>query len=70
MLGGNLPEWAELAILGAFIFGGLIVARHRPWRDAWRALRQGHSGIKGKGLSAVRRVNMIPVDSRKARVRT
>jgi len=70
LLGFNLPEWAELALLSAFIYGGLIVARHRAWRDAWRALRHGHAGIKGKGLSALRRVNMIPVDPRKARVRT
>jgi len=70
VLGGIFPEWAELAILGAFIYGGLIIVRRRPWRDAWRALRQGHSGIKARGLSAVRRVNMIPVGPRKARVRT
>ena len=70
MLGGNLPEWAELAILGAFIYAGLIVVRLRPWRDALRALRHVDSGIKGKGASAVRRVNMITVDSQKARART
>ena len=71
MLGGIFPEWAELAILGAFIYGALLIVRHRPWRDALRALRHADSGIKGKGLSAVRRVNMIPLDSRrKTRVRT
>ncbi len=70
MLSVNLPEWAELAILGAVIYGGLIVARHRPWRDTLRALRRDDSAIKGKDLAAVRRVNMIPVAPRKARVRT
>jgi hypothetical protein len=70
VLGVNFPEWAELAILGAVIYGSLIVVRHRPWRELLRALRHDDSGIKGRGLYAVRRVNMIPVDSPKARVRT
>ena len=70
MLGVEFPEWAELAILGAFIYGGLIIARHRPWRDALRALRHDDSVIKSKGLTAVRRVNMIPVDPPRTRVRT
>jgi hypothetical protein len=70
MLGDNFPEWAEPAIVGAFIYGALIVARYRPWRAALQALRNAASGIKGKRLTTVRRVNMIPVDSRKARVRT
>ena len=70
MLGVDFPEWAELAILGAFIYAGLIVARHRPWHDALRALRHDDSGVKSKGLSVVRRVNMIPPHSPKARART
>ena len=70
MLGADFPEWAELAILGAFIYGGLTVVRYRPWRHVLRALRRNDSAMKGKGLSAVRRVNMIPIDSLKARVRT
>ena len=70
MLGGNFPGWAEPAMIGAFFYGASLVARHRPWRYALRALRHNDSGIKGTGLSAARRVNMIPVDPRKARVRT
>jgi hypothetical protein len=70
VLGGNFPEWAQLAILGAFIYGGLLIIRLRPWRDLLRVFRHDDSGIKGKGMSAVRRVNMIPVDAPKARVRT
>ena len=70
MLGSNFPEWAEPAIVGAFIYGALMIARRRPWRDARRALRHDDSGIKGKSSATVRRVNMIAVDSRKARVRT
>ena len=70
MLGINIPEWAELAILGVFIYGGLIIARHPAWRGALRALRHDDTRVKARSSSMVRRVNMIAMDPRKARVRT
>lgn len=70
MLTVNSPEWVQLAILGALIYGGITLARNRSWRGGLRALRQCGFGIKDKGMSAVRRVNMIPAHSPKARVRT